>query len=71
MSFLTYLSRADVLSTIVTFEILLISGLIFFKWLSKKHLDDDPIKCYYLIGTFLLCQFIGISRLILCYNMNM
>lgn len=71
MSFLTYLSRADILSTIVTFETLLISGLIFFKWLSKKRLDDDPIKLYYLIGTFLLCQFIGISLLLLWYNMNM
>lgn len=70
MSFLTYLSRADVLSTIVTFETLLISGLIIFKWLSKKHMDDDPIKLYYLIDTFLLCQFIGISLLILCYNTN-
>lgn len=71
MSFLTYLSRADVLSTIVTFEILLISGLIFFKWLSKKHMDDDPIKTHYLSLIFLLCQIIGISLLLLCYNMNM
>lgn len=71
MSFLTYLSHADVLSTIVTFEIMLISGLIFFKWLSKKHMNDDPIKCHYLVLTFLLCQLIGISLLLLCYNMNM
>lgn len=68
MSFLTYLSHADISSTIVTFEILLISGLIFFKWLSKKHMDDDPIKTHYLSLIFLLCQFIGISLLILCYN---
>lgn len=71
MSFLTYLSRADVLSTIATFKILLISGLVFFKWLSKKHMDDDPIKYYYLILTFLSCQIIEIGLLILCYNMNM
>ena len=71
MSFLTYLSRTDILSTIVTFEILLISGLVFFKWLSKKHMDNDPIKTHYLSLIFLLCQLIGISLLILCYNMNM
>ena len=70
MSFLTYLSRADVSSTIVTFEILLISGLVFFKWLSKKHMDDDPIKTHYLSLIFLLCQVIEISLLILCYNIN-
>ena len=70
MSFLTYLSHTNVLSTIVTFETLLISGLIFFKWLSKKHMDDDPIKYYYLVLIFLLCQFIGVSLLILCYNTN-
>lgn len=70
MSFLTYLSHADVSSTIVTFEILLISGLIFFKWLSKKHMDDDPIKTHYLSLIFLLCQIIGISLLLLCYNTN-
>lgn len=70
MSFLTYLAHTDVLSTIITFETLLISGLVFFKWLSKKHLDDDPIKTHYLSLIFLLCQFIGISLLILCYNTN-
>jgi len=43
----TMLLRADVSPNIITFEIMLISALIFFKWLSKKHLDNDPIKCHY------------------------
>lgn len=68
MSFSTYLLHPDVLPTITFFESLLISGLIFFKWLSKKRLDNDPIKWYYLILAFLTAQMLFIGLLFTIYT---